>query len=107
MGADIFSQQAWEEIARSLKLSGRHFQVVRGMFNDHTEAAIADDLKVSPYTVHTYSERLYRKLGVTGRVNLTLRVMDEYMALTRAGTLPPLCANCSNFKTSRCSIRTN
>jgi len=71
------------------------------MFNDYTEAAIADDLKVSPHTVHTYSERLYRKLGVTGRVRLALRVMDEYIALTRSGTLPPLCAKCSNFNASR------
>ena len=106
MGADIFSQQAWEEIARSLKLSGRHFQVVRGMFNDHTEAAIADDLKVSPYTVHTYSERLYRKLGVTGRVRLALRVMEEYIVLTSdpKTILPPLCAN---FAAGRCPIRSN
>ena len=99
LGAAIFSRQAWEEIARSLKLSGRHFQVVQGMFNDYTEAAIAGDLKVSPHTVHTYSERLYRKLGVTGRVRLALRVMDEYIALTLSGTLPPLCAKCSNVTT--------
>jgi hypothetical protein len=99
----MFSQQAWGAIARSLKLSGQHLQVVKGMFNDHTDAAIADDLKISPHTVHTYIERLYHRLGVTGRVKLVLRVMDEYNALTLApGTiLPPLCAV---FSAGRCPL---
>jgi DNA-binding CsgD family transcriptional regulator len=102
----MFSQQAWKAIASSLKLSGQHLQIVKGMLNDHSEAAIADDLKISPHTVHTHCERLYRKLGVTGRVKLVLRVMDEYIALTLApGTiLPPLCAD---FAAGRCPLRRN
>jgi DNA-binding CsgD family transcriptional regulator len=104
LGAAIFPETAWAEIARSLKLSGQELQVVRGIFDDHTEAAIADDLQVSPHTVHTHCERLYRKLDVTGRVKLALRVMDKYIALTLApGTLlPPLCAN---FAAGRCPLR--
>jgi DNA-binding CsgD family transcriptional regulator len=100
----MFSELAWGQIARSLKLSGQELQVVRGIFDDHIEAAIADNLKVSPHTVHTHCERLYRKLGVTGRVRLALRVMDEYIALTLApGTiLPPLCAS---FAAGRCPLR--
>jgi len=100
----MFSELAWGQIARSLKLSGQELQVVRGIFDDRIEEAIADNLKVSPHTVHTYCERLYRKLGVTGRVRLALRVMDEYIALTLApGTiLPPLCAN---FAAGRCPRR--
>jgi hypothetical protein len=99
----MFSQKAWEEIARNLKLSGQQLQIVKGMFNDLTDASIADNLKISPHTVHTYVERLYRRLGVTGRVRLVLRVMDEYNALTLAsGTiLPPLCAT---FSAGRCPL---
>ena len=91
----MFSELAWGQIARSLKLSGQELQVVRGIFDDRIEAAIADNLKVSPHTVHTYCERLYRKLGVTGRVKLVLRVVDEYMVLTHAREtkLPPVSAN--------------
>ena len=101
LGTDMFSNQAWQEIARSLRLSGQEIQIVHGMFDDHTEAAIAANLKISPHTVHTHCERLYRKLGVSGRVKLALRVMNEYIVLTRAtGTiLPPLCAN---FAAGRC-----
>ena len=106
LGAAMFSEPAWREIARSLRLSGQEIQVVRGVFDDHTEGAIASSLKISPHTVHTHCERLYRKLGVTGRVTLALRVMDEYIALTLApGTpLPPLCAN---FAAGRCPLRRN
>ena len=100
----MFSELAWGQIARSLRLSGQELQVVRGIFDDLTEAAIADHLNVSPHTVHTHCERLYRKLGVTGRVKLALRVVDEYIVLTLTpGTLlPPLCAN---FSASRCPLR--
>lgn len=99
----MFSEPAWAEIARSLRLSGQELQVVRGVFDDFTETTIADNLKISPHTVHTHCERMYRKLGVTGRIKLALRVMDEYLALTVAcdGALPPLCAN---FTAGRCPM---
>ena len=74
----MFTEQAWREIARSLRLSGQQIQIVKGIFDDHTEFAIAENLKVSPHTVHTHFERLYRKVGVTGRVKLALRVIAEY-----------------------------
>jgi DNA-binding CsgD family transcriptional regulator len=91
----MFSDQAWKEIARSLGLSGRELQIVRGIFDDQTESSIAIQLGVSPCTIHTYCERLYRKLAVTGRVRLALRVMDEFLALTVSpGTvLPSICAD--------------
>ena len=95
LGAVMFSEQAWWEIARSLKLSGQELQIVRGVFDDYTEFAIANNLNVSPHTVHTHCERLYHKLAVTDRVKLVLRIMDEFVALTAASgsTLPPICAN--------------
>jgi hypothetical protein len=34
LGSAMFSEQAWGEIARSLKLSGRELQIVRGVFDD-------------------------------------------------------------------------
>ncbi len=91
----MFSDEAWREIAGGLRLSGQELRIVRGVFDDLTESAIASDLNVSPHTVHTHSERLYRKLGVTDRVKLVLRVMEKYVDLTLSADndLPPLCAN--------------
>ena len=105
-GAAMFSEQAWREIARSLKLSGQELQIVRKVFDDYTEFAIASNLHVSPHTVHTHCERLYHKLAVTDRVKLVLRVMDEFLALTVASetVLPPICAN---RVAGRCPLRRN
>ena len=91
----MFSELAWGEITRSLRLSRRELQIVRAIFDDYTEFAIANNLNVSPPTIHTHCERLYRKLAVTDRVKLVLRIMDEFLALTiAAGTgLPPICAH--------------
>jgi len=104
LGAVMFSELAWQEIARSLRLSKQQVQIVAGIFEDRTESNIAQQLQISPHTIHTYCERLYRKLGVTGRVRLTLRVINEYVALTLApnSILPPLCAN---FAGGACPLR--
>lgn len=93
-GAAIFTDQAWKGIAHSLNLSGRELQIVRGIFNDYTEFAIAADLDISPHTVHTHIERLHRKLGVANRVQLILRVCNEFLELTAApqAGLSPICA---------------
>ena len=100
----MFSDQAWEAIARSLRLSGQELKIVRGVFDDRTEITIASELGISPHTVHTHRERLYHKLGVTDRVKLVLRVMERYVTLTLSSdsTLPPLCAN---FVGGHCPLR--
>jgi DNA-binding CsgD family transcriptional regulator len=62
-----------------LRLSGRELQIVRGVFDNHKETAIAADLGIAARTVNTHMERLYRKLTVTTRVALVLRVMKEVL----------------------------
>lgn len=47
----MFSERASEKIGRCLKLSGRELQIVREVFDDRTEFAIADNLETSPHTV--------------------------------------------------------
>jgi DNA-binding CsgD family transcriptional regulator len=90
----MLNEQAWSEIARSLKLSPRELQIVRGVFDDHTDFAIGANLGISTHTVHTHFDRLHRKLGVSDRVELVLRVIQEFVALTVApeSVLPSICA---------------
>jgi DNA-binding CsgD family transcriptional regulator len=45
---------------------------------------IADHLGISPHTVHTHIERLYRKVGVASRVSLVRRVFVEYLSTVKA-----------------------
>ena len=94
VGSAMFSPEAWALIARSLGLSGRELQIVRGAFDDKTEVEIAADLHISPSTIHTHVERLHRKLTITDRTQLLLRVMQEFIALTSTpgNDLPPICA---------------
>ena len=89
----MLSNKAWAAVGKSLKLSGRELQIVRGMFDDRIEYAIAVDLGISRRTVHTHIERLHRKLAVANRAQLVLRIMAEFLALTLSPTsaLPPIC----------------
>jgi DNA-binding NarL/FixJ family response regulator len=94
-GSALFSEQAWIAIGRSLRLSGRELQVVRGAFDDQIELVIADHLGIGSRTVHTHIERLYRKLGIKDRTQLLVRVMREFLTLTASPDhgLPPVCGN--------------
>ena len=63
-GSALLSEAEWAETARALRLSGRELQIVRGVFDNHKEAAIAANLGITPHTVDTHLVRLYRKLRV-------------------------------------------
>ena len=103
-GASMFSNQAWLEIARRLRLSGQELKIVRGVFNRRKESAIAADLGISPHTVHTHFERLHRKLAVVDRVELVLRVVEEFLLLTASpeGVVPPICTHRTS---GRCPVQ--
>ena len=94
-GHKLFAQPAWAALSRSLHLSQREQQLLRGVLDDWTDASIAAALGISPHTVHTHFERLHQKLGVPNRVKLILRVVAEFLALTAspASDLPPICPN--------------
>ena len=94
-GAAIFSERAWGEVARALRLSRREVDILRGMFDGRTESTIADGLSISLRTVHTHVERLHRKLHVTHQVALALRVMAEFLKLAGVpgNGVPPICAH--------------
>ncbi len=82
VSAPFLSEPAWQSIARALGLSEREAQVARLILVDDTnESAIAAKLAISPHTVHTHLERLYRKLGVTSRCQVVARIFQQYVEL--------------------------
>ena len=89
-GSAVFSAQVWVELVARLRLSHREADIVRGVFDDHKESAIAAKLQIAPSSVHTHIGRLHHKLAVTDRVQLLLRILQEYLTLTAApkGRLP-------------------
>lgn len=92
-GSAMLSPKAWQALAKSLQLSRRQVQIIRAVFDDAKEPAMADNLGISSHTVHTHLERIYRKLGVHDRVELVLAVLREFHRLTKdlSVGLPPLC----------------
>jgi DNA-binding NarL/FixJ family response regulator len=89
----MLSEQAWSAIASSLDLSLRQLEIVKAVFDDAKESAIAEALGISTHTVHTHLERIHQKLGVHDRVELVLLVLAEFLRLTAAtpSALPPIC----------------
>ena len=82
----VLTEAEWRSIAVSLGLAVREFQIVKSIFDGEKEAMIAESLDLSPHTVHTYIERLYRKLRVGSRCELLVRVFGEHLALKSART---------------------
>jgi hypothetical protein len=76
-------------------------QIARAIFDHHKEEAIAGALAMSKHTVRTHCKRMYGKLGVNNHLELALRLVSEFLALTgsETGNLPPIC---SEYLSGRC-----
>lgn len=94
-GAALLTDHAWFEIARALGITKRELQIVQCVFDNLPKTGIARRLGISGHTVHTHMNRLFKKLTVTTRTELVLRVVEQLIILTLAdtGVLPPICPN--------------
>jgi len=76
----------WERISAQLSLTPRESELVQGALAGKTESDLADAFSCSQHTVHKHFRRIYRKLGISTRTALVLRVVD---AVASIGELPP------------------
>ena len=92
-GAALLSDHAWHEIGRTLGLTQRQLQMVQSVFDNRNEPEIAQRFRISPHTVHMHLNRIYKKLNVTSRTELVLRIVELMITLTLSETavLPPIC----------------
>jgi DNA-binding NarL/FixJ family response regulator len=79
-GRTVFSEEAWQRVTSVLALSARESEILQAVFEDQKECCIAANLGISSHTVHTHLERIYRKLHVSSRVALVVRVFAEYLS---------------------------
>ena len=70
----------WQSIAAALGLSDRQLEVIRCVFDGLDEASISRELDLSRHTVHTYLDRLYKKLHVNSRCELIVRVFVTHVS---------------------------
>jgi DNA-binding CsgD family transcriptional regulator len=78
----FLDEAQWQSIAEALQLSRRESEITRLLLADEAEWSIAAKLSISRHTVHTHLERLYRKLDVTSRSQVILRVFQKYVELS-------------------------
>ena len=71
----------WNAISSALRLSPREQEIVRLIMCGRTEGQIADHLDISPHTVHSHLDRLYRKLGVTRRAAVVTRIFGAFLEI--------------------------
>ena len=79
------SLETWQVLGTSLHLSKRELEIVRAIFNGGIEARIAHDLNVSVHTVHSHLDRIHKKLHVSHRCALVVRIFTEYLSLESVG----------------------
>jgi DNA-binding CsgD family transcriptional regulator len=52
------------------QLTDKQWSVLRGLDSDLSEKQLADQLELSPHTLHSHIKSVYRRLGVQGRLSL-------------------------------------
>ena len=62
-------------LASSFELTPRQLEIVKAIFDDKSESAIAAELGVTYNTVHTHVRRLYMKLEVRSRSGVIMRFL--------------------------------
>jgi ATP/maltotriose-dependent transcriptional regulator MalT len=85
----LLSDKEWQAISCQLGLSGRELEILRCAANGEKELSIANQLAISFHTVHTHLHRLYRKLGVSNRMEAVVLVFRTYIALNRQQSSVP------------------
>lgn len=94
----MLGDHAWLEIAAALNVTKRELQIIQAVFDNLHKTAIAHRIGISVHTTHTHLNRLFKKLNVTTRTELVLRIMEQMIALTlsETGVLPPICPRHQN-----------
>lgn len=77
--SSYLTRTQWNSIAARLPLSRRQLQIVRCIFDGLDEPAMSRQLGIATGTIHTYLDRLYKKLGVSCRCELIVRVFIAHL----------------------------
>jgi len=91
----LFSEGQWLRIAARLAFSPRENEIVRLVFQDAPDQAIAAELAISVNTVHTHLKRLYSKWGVTSRAGLVLKSSTNNWPTCNKPSIPRRSCGCT------------
>lgn len=80
---ELLAGSKWVAVVHTLGLSPRESDVLRCILTNERIAAISNELGISEATVHTYRERLFRKLRVSSCAQLIAVTFATYVELTQ------------------------
>ena len=87
-GLQLPDDAQWLCIREDLSLSLRELEVVRHIFEGRTLSEVASAMRLALGTVKTYSQRVYRKLGVSNQRELILAVLNVHADLAMYSLSP-------------------
>jgi DNA-binding CsgD family transcriptional regulator len=83
-GRQLFTPEEWRKLQTTLSVSERQLEVLKCIFDDHVGAGMAGMLGISEHTVHTHLERLYRRMHVSSRGQLMVKVFATFLGRSEA-----------------------
>jgi DNA-binding NarL/FixJ family response regulator len=75
----MLSDAEWDMVGKKLRLTEREVQVLRGVFAEQTDDAIAIELGITPRTVRAHLEKLYRKCNCRTRCGAIVSAFKMFM----------------------------
>ncbi|MCB9858668.1 MAG: helix-turn-helix transcriptional regulator [Phycisphaerales bacterium] len=75
MDKRIFTEREWQVVSQELGLSPRQHQIVRLITKSLTTKEIACRLGISQHTVQMHMKGLFKKLEVTDRVGVVVKLV--------------------------------
>jgi len=79
---DVLPAGEWSSLMTSLGLSSREADLVRHACHGRSVAETAQAIGISEHTIHTYRDRLYRKLGARSLSEVVAIVFAAYVTLS-------------------------
>jgi DNA-binding CsgD family transcriptional regulator len=86
----FLTREQWISITTALRLSPREATIAAFILGGSDESMIAASLVISPHTVRSYLERLYRKVSVHSRCELAVRLFETHV---KCANSPPSSAD--------------
>lgn len=85
---DIFTEAEWTQLFDGMRLSPRQREVVCRIFHGMADQQIAHQLGIALSTVRMHISRLFSKLDVSSRHELTLLVFHRFRRDCRSAGCP-------------------
>jgi DNA-binding NarL/FixJ family response regulator len=75
----MLSDSEWDMLAKKMRLTPRETQVLRGVFAEQTDDAIAIELGIATRTVRAHLGKIYQKCDCRTRTGAVVTAFKNYL----------------------------